>query len=64
MEGIEYEAELNKRQSFYEKPKRSWLISFVMKIGGRYVKTEEQAQKILIVIAVIFFLLSFYNFFF
>jgi hypothetical protein len=64
MEGIEYEPELNKRQQIsFDKPRRSWAISLVMKLGGKYIKTEEQAQKVLIIVAVIFFLISFYNFF-
>ena len=65
MEGVEFEEEKNYIRPYVQPPKKiSWVIALTMKLGGKFIKTEEQATKILVIIVVVFFLLSIYNFFF
>lgn len=64
MQGIEYEKEYYGKPLAQAGPDRSWVIRLVMKIGGKYIKDEKQANNIMIIISIIFFVLAIYNFFF
>lgn len=63
MNGIEFETEKYKPlSSTQEVPQKSWAIKVIMKLSGGRIKNDQQASYILVVIAVIFIILSIYNF--
>lgn len=65
MEGIEFEKEnIAYRPLAKPEAKVPWMHRMVMKLSGGKVKDIEQSRKILVIVAIILFLLSIYNFFF
>lgn len=63
MEGIEFNIEKYKPSlSTQDNSKKSWAINLVMRLFRGKIKTDEQASYILVVVAVIFIILSIYNF--
>ena len=63
MEGIEFDTEKYKPLPSMQDPaKKSWAIRIVMKLSGGRIKTDEQASYVLVAIAVIFIIVSIYNF--
>lgn len=65
MDGIQFEEdEYNKQPVVTTSEKGSWYVKIVMKLGGKYIKDEKEAQGVLLIVAIIFFSLSIYFFFF
>lgn len=65
MDGIQFEEdEYNKQPLVTTSEKASWYVKIVMKLGGKYIKDEKEAQGVLLIVAIIFFSLSIYFFFF
>lgn len=64
MEGIEFEKESYGKPITLNTQNKSWIVTFLMKIGGKYIKDEKQANFIMVIISIIFFVISIYNFFY